>query len=90
MTAGPDGQETRPDILACIGGTRMVALNRIVPASGARILMKLESDNPTGSMKDRMALAMIEAASPSGCRLSSRSPQSGRSPTWFRWWVRTA
>lgn len=55
-----------PDILACIGGTRMVALRKIVPANGARILLKLESDNPTGSMKDRMALAMIEAAEADG------------------------
>src|SRR4029079_5012824 len=37
-------------------------LRKIVPANGARILLKLESENPTGSMKDRMALAMIEAA----------------------------
>src|SRR6185295_18117453 len=37
-------------------------LRKIVPANGAHILLKLESENPTGSMKDRMALAMIEAA----------------------------
>jgi cysteine synthase len=37
-----------------------------VPANGARILLKLESENPTGSMKDRMALAMIEAAEADG------------------------
>jgi cysteine synthase A len=58
--------ETRSDILACIGGTRLVALRKIVPANGARILLKLESENPTGSMKDRMALAMIEAAERDG------------------------
>ena len=34
----------------------------LAPQTGARILLKLESENPTGSMKDRMALAMIEAA----------------------------
>ena len=54
------------DILECIGATRMVALKRIVPAGGARILLKLESENPTGSMKDRMALAMISAAEADG------------------------
>jgi len=52
----------RRDILACIGNTTLMPLRRIVPANGARILLKLESENPTGSMKDRMALAMIEAA----------------------------
>jgi cysteine synthase A len=50
------------DILECIGNTRLIALRNVVPANGARILLKLESENPTGSMKDRMALAMIEAA----------------------------
>jgi cysteine synthase A len=53
-------------ILDCIGNTRMIALRKIVPANGARILLKLESENPTGSMKDRMALAMIEAAEKDG------------------------
>ncbi len=41
-------------------------LRNIAPASGARILLKLENENPTGSMKDRMALAMIEAAEKDG------------------------
>ena len=50
------------DILECIGNTRMMALRHVVPKSGARVLLKLESENPTGSMKDRMALAIIEAA----------------------------
>lgn len=49
-------------ILDRIGNTPMIALNRVVPKDCARILMKIESENPTGSMKDRMALAMIEAA----------------------------
>src|SRR6185436_2990039 len=40
----------------------LIALRNIGPENGARILLKLESENPTGSMKDRMALAMIEAA----------------------------
>jgi cysteine synthase A len=56
----------RPDILHCIGNTSMVPLRRIGPRNGARILLKLESENPTGSMKDRMALAMIEAAEADG------------------------
>src|SRR5436853_2077892 len=54
------------DILQCIGNTSLLALRNIVPRKGSRILLKLESENPTGSMKDRMALAMIEAAEADG------------------------
>ena len=54
------------NILQRIGDTALVALRTLVPANGARILLKLESENPTGSMKDRMALAMIEAAEADG------------------------
>jgi len=62
-------QGLQRDILNTIGNTSLVALHNIVPANGARILLKIESGNPTGSMKDRMALAMIEAAEADG-RLS--------------------
>ncbi len=55
-----------PGILAAIGDTSLMALRHIVPENGARVLLKLESENPTGSMKDRMALAMIEAAEADG------------------------
>lgn len=58
--------ELQPDILHCIGETSLVALRHVVPENGSRILLKLESENPTGSMKDRMALAMIEAAEVDG------------------------
>jgi cysteine synthase len=54
------------DVLHCIGNTSLLPLRKIVPKNGARILLKLESENPTGSMKDRMALAMIEAAEADG------------------------
>src|SRR5246127_4344476 len=54
------------DVLDCIGNTSLLALRNIVPKNGGRILLKLESANPTGSMKDRMALAMIEAAEADG------------------------
>src|SRR5499427_5487583 len=53
-------------ILDGIGNTSLLPLRHIVPKSGARIFLKLESENPTGSMKDRMALAMIEAAEADG------------------------
>jgi cysteine synthase A len=54
------------DILSCIGNTSLLPLRKIAPKSGARILLKIESENPTGSMKDRMAVAMIEAAEKDG------------------------
>ncbi len=53
-------------ILDCIGSTSLVPLRKLIPASSARIFLKLESENPTGSMKDRMALAMIDAAEADG------------------------
>jgi cysteine synthase A len=54
------------NILDCIGNTALLPLHNIAPENGCRILLKLESQNPTGSMKDRMALAMIEAAEADG------------------------
>ena len=53
-------------ILDTIGNTSLLPLRHVVPTNGARILLKLESENPTGSMKDRMALAMIEAPEADG------------------------
>jgi cysteine synthase A len=49
-------------ILDTIGNTPLVRLRRCVPANGAEVWVKLEYVNPTGSMKDRMALAMVEGA----------------------------
>jgi len=69
----PAMNETQQSILARIGNTSLLTLSRIVPPTGARILLKLESENPTGSMKDRMALAMIEAAEADG-RLAPGGP----------------
>ena len=60
-------------ILDCIGDTPLLALRSIAAANGARVLLKLESENPTGSLKDRMALAMIEAAEADG-RLPANGP----------------
>lgn len=53
-------------VLNGIGGTPLVALSRIVPRGSARILVKLELANPTGSMKDRVAHAMVAAAEADG------------------------
>jgi cysteine synthase A len=53
-------------VLELIGRTRVVPLTQMVTEGSARILVKLEYGNPTGSMKDRMALAMVEAAEADG------------------------
>ena len=53
-------------VLRAIGNTPLVQLHRVVPAGSADVLVKLESVNPTGSYKDRMALAMIEGAEARG------------------------
>ena len=53
-------------ILEAIGNTPLVRLDRCAPANGAELWLKLENRNPTGSMKDRMALAMIEGAERDG------------------------
>ncbi len=58
--------EFNNSVLEQIGNTSLLELQNIVPKDHARILIKLESENPTGSMKDRMALAMIEAAEKDG------------------------
>jgi cysteine synthase len=55
-----------PGILDAIGGTPLVRLQRLAPENGAEVLVKLECLNPTGSMKDRMALSMIEGAERDG------------------------
>jgi cysteine synthase A len=52
--------------LDAIGRTPVVQLSKIVPSSSADVLIKLEYMNPTGSYKDRMALAMIEEAEARG------------------------
>jgi cysteine synthase A len=49
-------------VLDAIGNTPLVQLRKVVPAGAARVFIKLEYYNPTGSYKDRMALATIEGA----------------------------
>ena len=52
--------------LELIGGTPLVKLNSVIPENGANIFAKLESFNPGGSVKDRIALAMVEDAEEKG------------------------
>src|SRR3954470_14232190 len=56
----------RASILDAIGNTPLVRLESCVPSNGAELWLKLEYLNPSGSMKDRMALAMIEGAERDG------------------------
>jgi len=54
------------DLLDAIGGTPTVELRRLAPAAGVRLFAKLEGANPTGSLKDRIARAMVLEARASG------------------------
>ncbi|MEA2284591.1 MAG: [CysO sulfur-carrier protein]-thiocarboxylate-dependent cysteine synthase, partial [Solirubrobacteraceae bacterium] len=71
MTALPP-LENRPcggrysDLVQAIGNTPLVELRRLSPKPGVRIWAKLESHNPTGSVKDRVARSMIEDAEAQG------------------------
>ena len=51
-----------PSVLDLIGNTPLVELPRLSPKAGVRLFAKLEGQNPTGSVKDRIAKYMIEAA----------------------------
>jgi [CysO sulfur-carrier protein]-thiocarboxylate-dependent cysteine synthase len=55
-----------PSLLDLVGNTPLVELGRLSPRAGGRIFAKLEGQNPTGSIKDRVAKAMIEVAEAAG------------------------
>ena len=57
---------TAGSLLDLVGNTPLVELRRLTPKPSVRLYAKLESQNPTGSTKDRVALAMIEAAEAAG------------------------
>jgi Cysteine synthase len=78
--ARPDVSGAYADIVAAIGNTPMVGLPRLAPHPGVRILAKLEGMNPTGSVKDRIARAMLVSAHASGAlqpRQTILEPSSG-------------
>jgi cysteine synthase B len=58
--------ETSKSLLDLVGNTPLVELTRLTPKPGVQIYAKLEGQNPTGSIKDRVAKAMIDAAEASG------------------------
>jgi len=55
-----------PSLLDLVGDTPLVELPRLSPKPGVRLYAKLEGQNPSGSIKDRVALAMVEAAEGAG------------------------
>jgi cysteine synthase B len=57
---------TAGSLLDLVGNTPLVELPRLTPKASVRLYAKLEGQNPTGSIKDRVALAMIEAAEAAG------------------------
>jgi S-sulfo-L-cysteine synthase (O-acetyl-L-serine-dependent) len=66
MASAPTASSPAASILDLIGRTPMVRLNRMSPNPGVTIYAKLEGFNPTGSIKDRIALKMIEQAEQEG------------------------
>ena len=62
----PRSLPVTPSLLDLIGNTPLVELTRISPKPSVKIYAKLEGQNPTGSIKDRVAKSMIEAAEASG------------------------
>jgi cysteine synthase/molybdopterin converting factor small subunit len=67
LPAMAGGERTlTPSLLDTIGSTPLVELPRLAPNESVHIYAKLEGQNPTGSLKDRVAKAMVEAAEASG------------------------
>jgi cysteine synthase/molybdopterin converting factor small subunit len=67
LPAMAGGERTlTPSLLEAVGSTPLVELSRLAPHDGVRLYAKLEGQNPTGSIKDRIAKTMVEAAEASG------------------------
>ena len=90
LPAMAGGERTlTPSLLETIGDTPLVELPRLAPHAGVRLYAKLEGQNPTGSIKDRVAKAMIEAAEASGELEPGREllePTSGNTGISLAWW----
>jgi cysteine synthase A len=81
ITAEPDSLRIAPESSGAVGNTPMVALHRLGEGLGAEIVVKLEYLNPGGSVKDRIGVAMLDAAEEDGLIERGRSvivePTSG-------------
>ena len=77
------------DLTELVGRTPLVRINRLVPEQGATVLAKLESANPAASVKDRTALAIVEAAeadgrlAPGGTIIEATSGNTGIALAWI-------
>lgn len=77
------------DVTELVGGTPLVQINRLVSPNTARVLGKLESENPGGSVKDRTALSIVQAAEadgrlqPGGTILEATSGNTGIALAWI-------
>jgi len=81
------------DITQVIGNTELVRLQHLPEHGSAEVLVKLESGNPGGSVKDRIGLAMVLAAEKSGELQPGGvivEPTSGNTGIALRWWHRPA
>ena len=66
MTSAVERASITDSVLGLIGATPLVKLHRIIPQGAGQVLGKMENLNPGGSVKDRIALSMIEEAERSG------------------------
>jgi threonine dehydratase len=76
------------NVAELVGNTPLVKLNRLAPANGATIALKLEFFNPAHSVKDRIAVAMLDAAEAAGKITptpSSSSPPPATPASAWRW-----
>jgi cysteine synthase A len=81
------------DVTELIGNTPLVRIRRLAQGAGADILAKLEFYNPAHSVKDRIGLAMIEAAEQAGKigpTPSSSNPPAATPASRWRWCARRA
>src|SRR5215210_8709094 len=66
MTVSPPTRAIPDNLADLVGNTPLVRLTRVAPDCAAELIGKLESHNPAGSVKDRIGVAMIEAAEAEG------------------------
>ena len=79
MTVSPPARAIPDNLADLVGDTPMVRLTRVAPDCGAELVGKLEAYNPAGSVKDRIGVAMIEAAEAEG-RIEPGRRRSSRPP----------
>ena len=76
MSVSPVGRAIPGNLADIVGNTPMLHLRRVAPDCGAELIAKLEVYNPAGSVKDRIGVAMIDAAESEG-RIQSGADDRG-------------